>query len=63
MSELVDRVAKALNLMDGNISMYGEQAMAKRAIKAVAEWGRSNFYSDKPLEDFLDELLSQLEDK
>jgi hypothetical protein len=37
-SELVERVAKALNLMDGNISVWGEQEMAKRAIKAVAEF-------------------------
>jgi hypothetical protein len=39
---------------------YRDQARA--AIKVVAEWGQNNFYDDKPLEEFLSELLAQLKE-
>ncbi len=43
---------------------YRDMALtkARAAIKAVAEWGRNNFYDDKPLEEFLGELLAQLKE-
>jgi len=72
MSELVEKVARAMTLsmnadpdqvIDGVIVWHHFIPDARAAIKAVAEWGQSNFYSDKPLEEFLDELLAQLEAK
>jgi len=71
MSGLLERVARAMvTSRDGwpdadaggckVWQMYETEARA--AIKAVAEWGQNNFYSDKPLEEFLSELLAQLKE-
>ena len=70
MSDLVEKVARTICQIDsdpdetigGRPMWTGWQDEARAAIKAVAEWGRNNFYDDKPLEEFLGELLAQLKD-
>jgi len=76
MSDLVERVARALcarewrrcGASDALIARKVDEEwwefepQARAAIKAVAEWGQNNFYDDKPLEEFLGELLAQLKE-
>lgn len=62
MSDLVERVAGIIAGMNWDVNA-SHRNDARLVIKAVAEWGQNNFYSDKPLGEFLSELLAQLEDK
>jgi hypothetical protein len=68
MSDLVERVVNEIAICRKSGGIKCEQVCdyckddAARAIKAVAEWGRDNFYDDKPLEEFLSELLAQLKE-
>jgi hypothetical protein len=62
MSDLVERVKIALREVPDKNGVTDVDGEARAAIKAVAEWGRNNFYDDKPLEEFLGELLAQLKE-
>lgn len=62
MSDLIEKVRAAIDAApwverrDSFGTMHDTRAEARAAILEVVKWGRGNFYDDKPLHEFLDEL-------